>query len=458
MFGSRTTHIVAIFIGILLVTNVYAEPDIDELRQQMKQLMNQVQLLDQKLQQMEAKQTNQLTVEETAGDSGSQDIFVNLEPNEQASLDEKHESHVLANPWWKNIEIHGFGAAGYYDTGSAGTRNFGGFAIKESSLFIEADVWEDISLFWEIQANRLGKDDQLFVRTGEVYIHLRDIPVSDLFSFGTKLGRFDIPFGEEYLWQDSIDNPLISNSAAYPYGWDEGILVYSEFKGLNWILAVTDGTDSRSIEENFDKAVNLKFYGNPFESLYLSASYMRNGEGSKSAVEFGGSHFQPVGASHQSSVGSSSSDEIDSSLVELDAKYSYHSTSFDGYLATSLGGATQDDNDSSFDRDFIWFSVEPFLSYKNTWYAVARYSEIGTYDNHKGYHFDGKTFAGGNRAFGYDTRRFRRLALGIGWTPNPHLRAKLEVGQDWFDLIDASSLAARSTHRKFVGFEVAAGF
>ena len=39
-----------------------------------------------------------------------------------------------------------------------------------------------------------------------------------------KLGRIDIPFGDEYLWQDAIDNPLITNSAAYPYGWDEGIL------------------------------------------------------------------------------------------------------------------------------------------------------------------------------------------------------------------------------------------
>ena len=148
-----------------------------------------------------------------------------------------------------------------------------------------------------------------------------------------------------------------------------------------------------------------------------------------------------------------------SSLVELDARYNFLSTTpFDGYIALSLGAATQDDSDSFFERDFFWFSVEPFVSYKNTWYAVARYSEIGTYNENEGYHFDGKIFAGGNSAFGYDTKRFRRLGLGLGWTPNPHVRVKLEIGQDWFDLIDISPLSAKSNNRKFVGFEVDLGF
>ena len=379
-------------------------------------------------------------------------------PDELTSLDDESDSHVLARPWWKNIEIHGFGTAGYYNTGRAGTKRFGGFGIKESTLFVTADVWEDISIFWELQANRLGKDDQLFVRTGEVYLHFRNILVNEAFSFGAKLGRMDIPFGEEYLWQDSIDNPLITNSVAYPYGWDEGILVYSSFKGLNWILAVADGTDTRGFEENFDKAVNLKFYGNPFESLYLSASFMRNGDSSESAAEFGGSHFQPVGDEHQSTLGASSSDKVDSGLMEFDAKYSFHTPAMDGYFAASVGGAYQNDEESFFDREIFWFSVEPYVGYKNTWYAVARYSEIGTYDDNEGYHFDGKIFAGGNSAFGYDTKRFRRLALGVGWTPNPHIRAKLEIGKDWFELIQASALSARNDDRKFVGVEVAASF
>ena len=164
---------------------------------------------------------------------------------------------MLTNPWWKNIEISGFGAAGFYDTGSAGTRADGGFEIKEASLFFDAEVWKDISFFLELQTNRLGKDDTLFTRTGEVYAHFRNIGAEDS-TLGIKLGRFDLPFGEEYLWQDAIDNPLITNSAAYPYGWDEGILIYDTTRHFSWIAAITSGTDARSKEENSAKALNLK--------------------------------------------------------------------------------------------------------------------------------------------------------------------------------------------------------
>ncbi len=439
-----------------------------QLLQQIKILNTQVHTLQNRLQDVEAKLQQKNALSPPKADQHSQtniseqennivSALVNLTNEENISVEDSTDSHVLSNPWWKNIEIHGFGAAGYYDTESDATRDFGGFEIKEASLFFEADVWEDIALFFELQTNRLGKDEQLFVRTGELYAHFRNIELGDMPTFGVKAGRFDIPFGEEYLWQDAIDNPLITNSAAYPYGWDEGILIYSEFNGLNWILAVTDGTDARSIEENADKAVNLKLYGNPVEPLYLSTSLMYNGKASKSAIEFGGSHFQPVGASHQSSAGISTSQQINSAMIEFDAKYSFHTADFNGYLAASLGGASQDDNDSSFDRDLLWFSVEPFISYQNTWYAVARYSEIGTYDNMEGYHFDGKTFAGGNSTFGYDTMRFRRLAFGLGWMPNPRVRAKLEIGQDWFHLIDTSTLSAKN-NRKFIGAEVALGF
>jgi hypothetical protein len=48
-------------------------------------------------------------------------------------------------------------------TGNQGTRRNGGFMVKETTLFMEADVWHDISVFFELQFNRLGKDDSLFL-------------------------------------------------------------------------------------------------------------------------------------------------------------------------------------------------------------------------------------------------------------------------------------------------------
>ncbi|MFT5326141.1 MAG: hypothetical protein ACI8P0_004015 [Planctomycetaceae bacterium] len=219
------------------------------------------------------------------------------------SLDEDEDApptHVLARRWLENFRMSGFAAFDLLSTGKDGKNAEGGFIVTETTIWIEPQVWDDISVFFELQVNRLAKDDTLAARTGEVHVHFRDVWKSECGdTLGIKVGRIDIPFGEEYLWQDSIDNPLITQSAAYPYGFDEGVLLYgSTADGLGWLLAVTDGTDERSIEDEWDKAVNVKFYGSPSENVYLSSSFMRNGRAAKSAFEFGGSHFQlPPGRS-----------------------------------------------------------------------------------------------------------------------------------------------------------------
>ena len=392
-------------------------------------------------------------------DSSAKKEVVDLSGKEVSSIEEQYSPRVLSRPWYQNIDISGFGAGAFLDTGVQGMRPDGGFLIKEASIFVELDIWENSTFYIEIQTNRLGDDKTKFVRTGEVYAHFRNL----LKKWGDgllniKAGRIDIPFGEEYLWQDAIDNPLISNSAAYPYGWDEGVLLYGKAHGVGWIATLTDGTDERSIEDHPSKAFNAKVYGNLWKSLYVSSSFMKNGKAAKSAMEFGGSHFQPVGASHASSTGSSPNDKVDATLYELDAKYSIGQSGTKGYVALFYGRAFQDDDDPSFDRDLTWFSIEPLYNITSKIYAVMRYSEIGTYDADKGYHFDGKTTAGGNSTFGYDTKRFRRFALGVGWKPNPRTMVKIEAGRDWFDLIDSSLSTPGNDGRNLFGIELALRF
>lgn len=380
---------------------------------------------------------------------------VNLLQEENSRLDQVEGGHVLSNPWWRNIELHGFGSAGYYDTGTNGTMPQGTFSIKEASLFVHADVWEDVEMFIELQTNRLGKDDQLFTRTGEVLVHFRNINIGNKLQMGVKVGRFDIPFGEEYLWQDAIDNLLTTNSASYIYGWDEGVLAYADIGGATFIAAITDGTDARSEEDNSEKAFNFKVSGKPTDRLYLSFSAMWNGDAAKSAVEFGGSHFEPVGASHVSTLGASSEPMVNGSLYEIDGKFDVFGEL--GYVSAYFGTAQQDDDDTQFERDFQWYGIEVYRELSAKWYAVTRYSEIGTNDRDEGYHFDGKIYAGGNNSFGYDTKRFRRLGIGVGFEPNPRVRIKFELGRDWFDLIDASTLTG-TEDREFAAAEIAVGF
>ncbi len=382
---------------------------------------------------------------------------IDLSEGQVEMVEDYSSLHVLARDWVENFRLSGFGAFAFIDSGSAGTRPQGGFMIKETSLFLEAEVWEDMSFLFELQVNRLGKDDSLFVRTGEVFARFDEVlwPGTD-HAVGVKLGRVDLPFGEEYLWQDAPDNPLITQSAPYPYGFDEGVVL---FGGLgpdsDWIFSLTDGTDTRSTEDDVAKAATLKASHRFNEELYLSASGMINGNAAKSAFEFGGSHFEPVGASHPSTAGVSASTEVDAHLWELDGTFS-PCEDFD--LSFFYGHARVEDKDSTFNRDMRWFMVQPLVRLSEKTHAAIRYSEIGTYDSSEGYHFDGKILAGGNAAFGYDTRTLQRLSAGVGWQPNPRALFKVEVGKDWFDLIDGSPFNTENSERLYFGVEVVLSF
>ena len=385
-------------------------------------------------------------------DAPDEGLSVDLSAGQVDSLGEE-STHVLARPWYRNIDISGFGAVGYLDSGNAGTRPNGGFLVKESTLFVEAEAWENTSFFFELQVNRLGKDDSLMVRTGEVYARFDRIGGHP---FGLKVGRVDIPFGEEYLWQDAPDNPLITTSAPYPYGFDEGVVAYGDISSsLSWVASVTDGTDGRSIEDDPAKAVTAKLGWDVSDALYVSASAMTNGKASKSAFEFGGSHFEPVGAGGApSTAGASASPTVDAHLWQLDAV----AEPVEGLaIAGTYGRGTADDDDSTFDRDLDWFMIQPTYELSSEVFVAFRYSGIGT-DGDQGYHFDGKILAGGNSAFGYDATDFTRLSAGVGWRPNPRTLLKLEVGKDDFDLVGGSPFDPMNSDRTFFGLELVLTF
>lgn len=371
------------------------------------------------------------------------------------TISQSPERAVLARPWFGNFNLSGFAALEYLDSGKSGTRPFGGFLIRESSVFLEAAAWQDLSVYVEIQVNRLGKDSALFVRTGEVHAHWRN-----LFKrwgdglLNVKVGRVDIPFGEDYLSQDAIDNPLLSFTAAYPYGFDEGVVAYGTVLNLRWIASVTDGTDERSVEDNGDKAVTLKLSTRPHRTLYVSGSYMRTGRTAESALEFGGSHIEPVGQSVASTLGRSPSGDVAGTLAQADMTQRLGPWE----VAATIGRGHIDDRRDAFDRDLAWLTVAPRYWFRPNLYAIARYSEIGTYDATRGYHFDGKISAGGNAAYGDDVRRFQRLSLGAGLRPNPRALLKAEVGWDRFSVIDASPYQPRDDDRMLIGVTLVVAF
>ncbi|MFA6111810.1 MAG: hypothetical protein WDA75_23860 [Candidatus Latescibacterota bacterium] len=381
---------------------------------------------------------------------------VDLSGVELASLDTSGVSaQVLGRPWYQNLRLSGFAAFWLARTGKNGTQPDAGFLVKEATLFVEAEAWEKVEVFCEVQIPPPLQDGSTPVRTGELYVHLRNLLGrwgEELVSL--KVGRFDLPFGEEYLWQDAPDNPLVSNSAAYPWLWDEGIAAHGKLRGLAWVAAITDGTVRRSQESGPGKTLAARIGGRPWPRISLSASLMKSGQTSGGPLLLGGTPLKPVGSGGSSTGGISPSASVDGLYYELDA----------GLLPVrrlrldlTFGQVWIDDAVARFDRRLTCFAVQPVYRPSPSFHLAVRYSEIGTYDAGEGYCIDGEFLAGGQEAFGYDARRLRRWAAGIGWSPNPRTRIKFEVGADRFWVIDGSPAASGADRGVVVG-EVAVTF
>jgi hypothetical protein len=94
------------------------------------------------------------------------------------------------------------------------------FRIDEAKLFVEAPIWGDVYFYSELNlATR--EESNVALHLGELYLDFEN--VSQLWNcdrmLNLRIGRLDIPFGEEYLTRDAIDNPLISHSLVDFWGW-----------------------------------------------------------------------------------------------------------------------------------------------------------------------------------------------------------------------------------------------
>ena len=358
---------------------------------------------------------------------------VDLSGREVGSVAHPSDANPLARAWYENLDVWGYGSFIYMDTGSVGQHPDGGFLVQEASIFAEAHVWENTVLHAELRAAVVGFD---FLSTGEVYADVQRFWSRDSGDYASlRVGRFWVPFGDETIWFRAPENPLISYSAAFPWGLDEGAELYGSTHGVEWIAAVTSGTGETNGEDGSAKTFNLKLSGKPCASLELDGSFMLQGATSSSALVFGGSAIDPVGSTGSSSAGTSPSSKVEGTLGEIGAKLLF---SPQASLGLTVGEAAVDDSVDAFDRNFRWMRFEPRYDISPSLFAVLRYSEIGTYDSDEGYHFDGLGIADAGTTFGYDVRRFQRIAGGIGWKSNPHTLVKAEIGRDRFWVIDGS--------------------
>lgn len=216
-----------------------------------------------------------------------------------------------------SIHIGGEGAAGFFKGGSQTAFKAGDFKVDDARLHLEAPLWQDTYFFSELYlTSREHITEEVFL--GELYADFEN--VSRWFDrdgwLGIRVGRFNIPFGEEYQSRYPTRNPLISHSLSDLWGIDEGIELYGTVEGIRYVLAAQNGGHPMLHDYTSDKAVVARVSYDPTAWLHLSGSAMRTGalnaNDKFSELWFGNGFFARFPGSNAAT--------FEADLAELDAR------------------------------------------------------------------------------------------------------------------------------------------
>ena len=317
------------------------------------------------------------------------------------------------------VNLSGEGAVAFFASGREGVFPNSEFRVDETKLFIEAPVMADVYFYTELNLMTREAYD-LTLQLGEAYLDFENI--SKLWKqdrmLNLRIGRMDIPFGEEYINRDAIDNPLITHSLSDLWGVDEGIELYGSIGRVSYVAAVQNGGAPGVRDFDGDKSVAGRVSYDPAKWLHLSVSGMRTGDLNSpndwwSELYFANGWFLPIG--------SADTTKFHANLVEGDVEVRLphgHVKMFGGY-------ARYDDNDPNADnrRDIYYYSVEGVHDLTHKLYAAVRFSQIfadqgyliGGLGNMDDYVFGGTL-----------TDEIWRLSLGLGYRWSPNLITKIE--------------------------------
>lgn len=338
--------------------------------------------------------------------------------DQESSVAPSPKSREFGDDWTGRIHLSGEGGVGFFDTGARGAYPNSEFRVDEARIFVDAAIWGDVYGFLELNlATREAQDLETYL--GEAYVDFEN--VSQLWGqdgmLGIRAGRMDVPFGEEYLYRDAIDNPLISHSLMDFWGIDEGVELYGALGPVDYIIAVLNGSIETTRDLGKDKSVVARLGFNPLKRVHVGLSAMRTGElnptaGEWSELWFGNAFFR--------SIGSAATTEFHVDLAQADVRVRLPH----GHLHFAGGVARYDDDDPAADnqRDFWFWSAEAVHDLTQKLYAGARFSQIVVND---GYPLVGQGNFG-TYFFGSPTDELWRLSLGLGYRFSENLVFKTE--------------------------------
>jgi len=122
-------------------------------------------------------------------------------------VDKVAENSAPANDGFSlgKVVVTGEGGVGFQKTGPAGFSPDSSFVVQEARLFLDAPVWKDVYFFSEVDL-ATPEDNSSQVNLGQLYLDFED--VSQLWGrdgqLNVRVGKMDIPFGEEYQTRNAI--------------------------------------------------------------------------------------------------------------------------------------------------------------------------------------------------------------------------------------------------------------
>lgn len=313
------------------------------------------------------------------------------------------------------LQLTGEGAVAYF----GGQRNAlfakDVFRLDEAKLFLEGPLGFNSYLFSEVEIfNRDSFSNAL--RAGELYLDFESI--SRLWGregqMSLRLGRVDIPFGEEYAQRDAIDNPLISHSIADFWGVDEGIEAYGAIGPLQYVAAVQNGGTNYAFDFASSKATTLRLGIDPAPGLHLSLSGFRTGRilhatDTRAEIWFGNDWLRRRAGSAAVSFWADA--------VGGDVRRTFRQ----GHIAATAGRIRYRDDDPTrrFNTSATFASLEAVARTSRQLHFGSRLSLM---DSEKGFNVPGDGQNPSPRA----TEHLWRLSLGTGYQLAPQLLLKGE--------------------------------
>ncbi len=313
------------------------------------------------------------------------------------------------------VHIGGEGGVGYSATGPEGYAPNGKFQLNDARIFLEAPVYDDVYFYGEVVLAYPGQQDNS-LELGELYAEFENI--SKLWNqdnqLNARLGQMYIPFGEEYLTRNAIDDPLISESLLDFWGVTPGVELYGDLGKFTYVAAVQNGADGAN-GAGGDKSVAGRIGFDPNEHWHFSVSGMRTGNLNAeqlSAMWFANGFFR--------SIGSTNASIFHAEAVEGDVTARWQS----GHVSAFGGWAGYHDNDqpTGNSRDIYYYSAEVLQNLPKKFYAVTRFSEA--------FCNNGIPMVGygnfGDYFYGPLTTELWRLSLGLGYRFSDRLVLKAE--------------------------------